>query len=114
AEGIGEVYLAKVDSFTVSDPRAIGYDAAIEFPPLGFRLLTFDNRLLQLRDRNFRGTIHHYPSMVDYAMQKPLFEHVYLRGIFPGWDNTPRVRERARLFAESRPAEYQRWLRFLV
>ena len=114
AEGLGEIYLAHVHSFNLADPRKIGFDAAIEFPPLGSQILTFDNRRLKLLRSEFSGTIHHYPSLVDWALQKPEQDYVWLRGLFPGWDNTPRVGGKARLFADSSPAEYRRWLNGLV
>lgn len=109
-EGIGDIYLASVQSFDLADPRDIGFDAAIEFPPLGFKILTLDNRHLQLLDKSFQGTVHHYPTLVDWALQKPNPGYTWFRGVFPAWDNSPRIGRLARIFAENRPSEYQRWL----
>jgi lipopolysaccharide biosynthesis protein len=113
-EGVGEIYLAHVHAFELGDPRTIGFDAAIEFPPLGFRLWTFNNSQLQLLDPDFRGQIHHYPALVDWALQKPDMPYTWFRGIFPGWDNSPRVGNRGRIFAGNQSIEYRRWLEGLA
>ncbi len=114
AEGIGEIYLANVHSFDLTDPRAIGYDAAVEFPPMNQKVWKFDNKHLQLLDPAFRGDVNNYSWMVDGALKRPDPGYVWLRGAFPGWDNTPRVGPRARIFAGNQSGEYQRWLSELV
>lgn len=82
--GIGEIHLVLTNSFEGSDPREVGFDALVEFPPNKTRppIITDDVRHL---NPGFSGIVHDWRPLVkrsrDYgeAPDYPLF-----RGVNPG------------------------------
>ncbi len=69
-EGVGDLYLACVHNSSNpqlnADPRAIGFDAAVEFPPLGKGVpARAPSRLLNDR---FKGLYYDYPATVARLM----------------------------------------------
>ncbi len=107
---IGEIFLACVQGFERTDPRRIGFDAAVEFPPnlatptnLGARqrLLNPDYRGQVLDWRELAREVTTRPMPADY----PLFP-----GVNCGWDNEPRRNGRGRVYAHASPRGYRDWL----
>ena len=122
--GVGELYLAKVESFTATvDPREFGFDGAVEFAPdwrhmgklkpLGagedllskFGLLPKKYATLQIAD---------YEFMMRQMLKKPDPQYDFFRCVTPGFDNTPRRAETGALFVNSGPDKYEYWLREMV
>ena len=107
--GIGEIQLCTV-LYQNSDPKLMGFDAAIEFPPHSFPALVIDDEISNL-DPEFRGEILDYSYGVDILLNNPpRFPFKLYRGVMPGWDNTPRRMENATVFYGNSPSIYQRWL----
>jgi GT2 family glycosyltransferase/glycosyltransferase involved in cell wall biosynthesis len=109
-EGIGEIHLASVRSFDKTDPRTIGFDATIQFPPLQIpaKDRSADTRLMT--DPDFRGVILDYRDAAYFSCQESASGYRMYRGVMPSWDNTPRRMERATTWINSSPDAYQRWL----
>jgi lipopolysaccharide biosynthesis protein len=119
--GVGELFLCRVESFADerSDPRALGFDAAVEFAP--------DWTLLRPTWRRVARACAHRLGLVG----SPLTDHQaydyegvarrmtakkrppYLRYpcVTPGWDNTARRASGATVLRGSTPEAYGRWLR---
>ena len=47
-------------------------------------------------------------------LARPAPGYPLFRGMMPGWDNTPRVQDRAHCFVNAEPANYARWLQAVV
>jgi glycosyltransferase involved in cell wall biosynthesis len=109
-EGIGEVFLAMAQ-FDVHDPRAYGFDAAIEFPPhkLASALHPI-NPTLKVVNPDYRGHVVDYDQLVDAAVNWPEADYPLIRGVFPSWDNEARKPGRGYTFANATPDSYRRWL----
>lgn len=106
--GLDEPYLVSVESFAnKGDPRAFGFDAAVEFPAHQFPP---DVELPQART-GLKARLFDYPRFVDYMMRRPHPGYKRFRAALPSWDNTPRMGERASLFVNTSPALYGSWLR---
>ena len=86
--GLGELHLAMVQHGD-HDPIAMGFDAAVEFPPHGFQAPDIRNRLEGI-DSEFRGGIYDYDSLVDFAIERPRPPFPLHRGVMLAWDNTAR------------------------
>jgi hypothetical protein len=112
AHGIPEIHLVAAQTFGLGDPRPLGFDAALEFPPHGIDGRR-DHRLEQLAD-GFHGKVYDYRSGVDYLLARPPTDYRLHRTAMTGWDNTPRRRRHAHVWAHATPDEYGRWLRGLV
>ena len=116
--GIGDLYLVRVESFRKDlDPRSVGFDAAVEFPPLGLRI----SRSSKFADAYLRGIglrpsayhdnrIFQYDSVVDHIINTGEAGYVRFRTAVPSWDNSPRRRSNALILHESDPAKYGAWL----
>ena len=116
ALGLGEVHLSMVQSFDSWDPRTVGFDSAVEFPPHNqssalFRLEEHDRELPQMADaEEWQGELYSYPRLIEWAMSKKIPEFPWFRGVMPAWDNTPRRMERASVFVGDSPELFQTWV----
>jgi len=119
-EGIGDIYLARVESFSArSDPRRMGFDAAVEFAPdwrnlqdLKYRNVSyrFLNKLGVMSDVYFKLEIARYEGMVRRMLDKGDSDYVRFRCVAPGFDNTPRRSEGAVILGDATPEQYEVWL----
>lgn len=111
--GIGEIRLAYVQSFDRVDPRTIGFDAAVEFPPNNTTPapITARQRLL---NPDYHGDVHDWRELARQSMAQP--DPIYPRhpGVNPGWDNEPRRSGGGRVFAHASPRGYRDWLRHAI
>ena len=113
--GLGDPMLVAAQAFGLSDPRSLGFDAAITFAPLGFQgiptLQKRDSKSIHMANPGFRGETRSYPEIVKHQEQVescsdfPLFET-----ICPSWDNTARKGANGHSLAFSSPDLYQTWL----
>lgn len=110
--GLGELHLAAVQAFGLKDPRPLGFDAAVEFPP------HFDNPAASCRDirgevglgEDFPGHIYDYDTVVDAALARKKTPYRLHRGVMAAWDNTPRRGINATVFHGASPRRYGQWL----
>lgn len=115
-EGIGDIYLACVQNLTngsiITDPRSLGFDAGVEFPPLGGGVPTEPpaNSL----SPDFRGICYDYKETARNFMNTSTPDFPWFRGVMPSWDNTARRQDAAHIFMGSSPKAYQLWLDFLI
>jgi len=104
-----ELHLAAVQSFGIEDPRPYGFDAAVEFPPHPFSLHV--PATIRKPDRTFEGILSDYVAVRQAALEKPLPDYTWYRGVMPSWDNTARRERRAFVSLRSSPDAYRTWLR---
>ena len=112
--GIGEIFVAMAQ-FDAENPTALGFDAAVEFPPHKLsKGLDRVNETLDVVNPDYQGSVFHYQSIVDSARAWPDKGFPLVRTVFPGWDNEARRPGRGHTFAFSTPERYQAWLEFAV
>ncbi len=108
--GIDDPYLAAVQRHALDDPTRLGFDAAVEFPPIGHAA---ENAGGQLNDRDpaFRGSVFGYANLaVDYLLRaRPDFP--VFRGVTPRWDNTARRQHDGMVLQGSTPELFGVWTR---
>jgi GT2 family glycosyltransferase len=112
SRGIGEIYLAMVQSFELSLARVTpddwGFDAAVEFPPHhGGASPLEPDRVLNPR---FKGHVYDYSGTALHYMTKTPPGYRLFRTVMPGWDNTARRQDDSHIFSGSTPGAYQAWL----
>ncbi|EGV19409.1 glycoside hydrolase family 99-like domain-containing protein [Thiocapsa marina] len=111
--GLGEIYLACVQSFGLSsDPADFGFDAIVEFPPHDLSV-PLETRP-PLDNSAFSGQVYDYPATAERFMQRPLPDHRFFRTAMPSWDNTARRQDAGTIFLNSTPDLYEHWLSTLV
>lgn len=121
AAGIGDLYLVRVESFQKNvDPKSIGFDSAVEFPPLGLGIApsSFPDNLIErirLRPHAYReNRIFRYDAVVKHFINAGEAAYVRFGAVVPSWDNSPRRRSNALIVHESSPERYGTWLREIV
>ena len=113
ANGVGEIQLAYVQSFDRVDPRDIGFDASVEFPPNNatHTPITAGQHLL---NPDYRGDVHDWRELAQQSMAQSDPAYPRYPGVNPGWDNEPRRSGRGRVFAHASPRGYRDWLRHAI
>jgi len=112
-EGIGELYLCAAKTYDTDDPSLYGFDAVVEFPPHGIRVLTV-NHQVEITNFDFKGAIYDYREFVQSQLTQPGPQYVSHATVMPGWDNTARRPNIANTFINSTPQIYEVWLREVV
>ena len=108
--GVGDLYIAMVQSFQDLDPRPYGMDAAVEFPWHTGLPNDITTQLVSGQSE-FRGYVFDWPHYAAKCEDQPNQPWTQMRGVMPGWDNTPRRKSEAHLFQGHSPSGYARWLR---
>lgn len=107
--GVGEIHLACVHAFERPDPRSIGFDSAVEFPPnlCSPPDIGAEQRLI---NPDFRGTVLDWREMAQQICTRELPDYPLFPGVNCGWDNEPRRSGRGRVYLHSSPRGYRDWL----
>lgn len=114
--GLGDIYLAFVETFDVAgtypDPAALGFDAAIEFPPMGAaQPISLPG---PLQNRDFKGVVSDYRELVRHFLKAPTPGHTRFRGVAPSWDNSARRQDNAYVFHHASPGAFQAWTQAML
>lgn len=108
---IGDLYLCRVESHAGdrTDPRELGFDAAVEFQPDGMNFgPPLTNPIYGDHD------VYSYPLFVDLQIRKPDPPYKRFPCVTPSWDNSPRRQLRATILVGSTPLLFEMWLRTAV
>ena len=135
--GLGELFLCRVESnFSSerSDPRPLGFDAAVEFQPdvpeiirhhkprpqgwHGFPRRVREGlwwRVRKLGARAGIGTVKYsvydFRRLPEMMLAKPEPDYLRFPGVSPGWDNSPRRQAGGgTIFNHATPGVYEAWL----
>jgi len=110
--GIGDLYLASVESFGTSEnPEDFGFDAAVEFPP--HSLAVEKEAPSRITNPRFSGWFFDYVATAQRFMSKTPPNQCF-RTVMPSWDNTARRQNNAHIFLNTDPLQYEQWLRHVV
>ncbi|MEM9372272.1 MAG: glycoside hydrolase family 99-like domain-containing protein [Planctomycetota bacterium] len=111
--GIGDIHLCAV-RFRTGDPRPLGFDAAVEFPPHHFPAPEITQKIPGLTP-GFTGAVMDYRAGVESVIKRPPSpEYRLYRGVMPSWDNTARRLEAATIQHGATPELYEAWLRSAI
>jgi GT2 family glycosyltransferase/2-polyprenyl-3-methyl-5-hydroxy-6-metoxy-1,4-benzoquinol methylase len=115
-EGLGEIYLAMVESFELAmafeHPSKYGFDASMEFPPHGVDAPLEPNG--KILNSDYTGVIHDYRQAILKYLEMEVAGYVRFRGVMPAWDNTPRRQNDSVMFENVSPSAYQAWLESIL
>ncbi len=106
--GIGKIHLVCALTHGNLDYQAYGFDVGVEFPPHHPTVPNMSHKIDFYRD--FRGAVFDYADVANlYLVRQYPGSNVY-RAVFPAWDNTARVNERALVVLNGTPENYEYWL----
>ncbi len=106
---VGEIHLAYVQGFERPDPRAIGFDAAVEFPP-NMSNPTSLSAQQWLINPDFHGDVRDWRELAKEIVSRPLPDYPLYPGVNPGWDNEARRSGNGRIYLHASPRGYRDWL----
>lgn len=122
--GLAEPFLVRMESTRRErgDPRALGFDAAVDFEPHQFRTsraMRVVAQSLMVRARLTRelqpgDSTRSYERYARARARMGAAPYPRFPGITPGWDNTARRKRGAQIFTGSTPELYQSWLEAIV
>jgi glycosyltransferase involved in cell wall biosynthesis len=108
-EGIGEICLAYMQREEEASPREIGFDYALQFPPLRANAPDIHDEVGLFEPGRFTGKIYDYRRMaLSYALAAS--EDDVWPCVCPSWDNTARIDHRAHSSMHATPENYRLWL----
>jgi glycosyltransferase involved in cell wall biosynthesis len=111
--GLPGLHLCAVRSFMTTDPRPLGFDAVVEFPPQQGVFPDIRHTVRSLRP-DFEGRILDYREVAHQFLTRPLPDYRMYRGVLVAWDNTARRMTRGQIIHHSSPELYQAWLAGLL
>jgi glycosyltransferase involved in cell wall biosynthesis len=107
--GLGELYLVAAQTFGFEDPRPLGFDAAVQFPPHGV-VLDDHTHTVELTNHRFTGRIYDYSDVVRAKSASAEGDYPLFKTVMPDWDNTARRGAAGHAYVGSTPQRYQAWL----
>jgi hypothetical protein len=111
--GLPDLHLVAAQTFGLQDPRPLGFDAAVEFPPHGENLPE-NSCPVEGIEPGFAGEVVDFRSVAARRVALPPPPFRLYRTAMAGWDNTSRLGDRAAIFHGASPAIYESWLGALV
>jgi hypothetical protein len=111
--GIGELHLCAALTFGQKDPRILGFDSGVEFPPHAVNAAEVNPAELGAAS-GFSGKIYRYPEVVFNEICKKPNSFKTFRTAMAGWDNSPRTGSRGHVFIDAGPMEFEIWLHHLI
>lgn len=108
--GLGNPFVAAVQTLGSERAAAYGMDAGAGFPPFW---TCYDIPMrgdLELFDRKFSGAVRDYTALADASIAAYQRDERVFPGVVPSWDNEARVPGRGVSFTGSTPSAYGRWL----
>ncbi|MCG9555985.1 glycoside hydrolase family 99-like domain-containing protein [Vibrio kanaloae] len=109
-EGLGEVYIVYTQSFDVyNDPKEIGFDAAVEFPPNNSNPPNITDNI-EGKSASFKGVVYDWNIFLERSKNYSQSPYKLFRSVCPSWDNTARRKNKGTVFEGSTPRKYQEWL----
>lgn len=107
--GVGEIHLGYVQGFERPDPRDIGFDSAIEFPPNLSTPPDITSRQ-RLLNPEFKGHVLDWRALAREMSSRPMPGYPLFPAVNCGWDNEPRRSGAGRIFLHASPRGYRDWL----
>jgi glycosyltransferase involved in cell wall biosynthesis len=95
------------------DATQVGFDAKVLFQPQFGWLITHVSRLTEGRIHvpgKHELQVYDYDLVIDALRDLEDVDYPRYESVFPGWDNTPRVGDRAVVIHDASPESYERWL----
>jgi lipopolysaccharide biosynthesis protein len=111
--GVGEIHLVYVESFDRPDPRQIGFNAAVEFPPNLAAPADITSQQV-LINPNYRGAVTDWREMRDQFRARLLPNYTLHRAVCCSWDNESRRPGAGRAFLHATPESCVEWLRDVI
>ena len=106
--GLGEIHVCAALTHGNEDYIKFGFDSGVEFPPHNPKSANINS---QVEFSNiFQGTLMQYATIAQSYLDRNYDTLRIFKTIFPSWDNTARIKERALVVLNGTPENYECWL----
>lgn len=117
-----ELYICRFESFGETGEEFLksGFDAAIDFQPLGANMQNFNNKNIKQKIKNiinktlFKHTIVSYKEFISFLFKQSKPNYKLFPCITPSWDNTSRRKKNVFIITGSTPYLYGIWLKYII
>jgi len=112
--GLPGIYLVATTAFGFDNPREVGFDALVQFPPHAISTGEI-NANVELLNPVFEGRIYDYADTVESVLgelrsnDEASKDRVYFPGVMTAWDNEARKPGRGHVFHNATPKLFHRW-----
>jgi len=106
--GLGEIHVCAAFVHGNEDYTQFGFDSGVEFPPHNPRSRIINDQV-HFRD-HFCGNVFQYAGIAQSYLDRDYGSARVYKTVFPSWDNTARIKERALVVFNSVPENYEYWL----
>jgi lipopolysaccharide biosynthesis protein len=106
--GMGDIHICAALTHGNEDYLNFGFDSGVEFPPHNLRLANINFRL-GFYDA-FCGNVMEYATIAQSYLERTYTAPRVFKTVFPSWDNTARVKDRALIVLNGVPENYEYWL----
>lgn len=104
-------FFVMVQSFENYDPRPMGFDAAVQFPPhYADRRKPLETASVSNLNNGFSGNLYSYDGLARRMLESLSSPFPTFPCVVPSWDNTARRKQAATAFIGSTPEKYAKWL----
>lgn len=111
--GIGEIHVCAALTHGNQTYKQFDFDGSVEFPPHSVNAPNHTAELSFYKD--FLGYCPDYSEVAEQYLARSYSETaVGFRSVFPSWDNSARLRERATAILNGTPENYEYWLKRAV
>ncbi|WP_421913890.1 glycoside hydrolase family 99-like domain-containing protein [Mesorhizobium sp.] len=107
--GIGEIHIVSALTHGNDSYEQYGFDAGVEFPPHNMRVTSVNDVIPSYRP--YSGHAVEYADVAREYLQRDHGVRRIYRTVFPSWDNTARVQDRALIVLGATIDNYERWLK---
>jgi hypothetical protein len=107
--------LVMAQTFDDVDPRPLGFDVAIEFPPHKLtRGLPQVFDALDVFDEGLEADVYAYDDVVAMSLAEPATDFPLIKTAVPSWDNDARRQGKGLTLVGATPHKFGRWLGELI
>jgi len=106
--GLGEIHICAALVHGNEDYKQYGFDSGVEFPPHNLSSYNINDQIKFYAP--FKGYIMEYSVIAESYIKRVYNNSKVFKTVFPSWDNTARTKERALVFLNGHPENYEFWL----
>ncbi|BCT68971.1 glycoside hydrolase family 99-like domain-containing protein [Nitrosospira sp. NRS527] len=106
--GLGEIHIGAALTHGNEEYAGFGFDSGVEFPPHNPRTANINNQVKFFNA--FRGNLMQYETIARSYLNRIYSAPRVFKTVFPSWDNTARIKERAFVVLNGTPENYECWL----
>ena len=106
--GIGPIHICAALTHGNEDYQKFGFDSGVEFPPHNMRSRNINDQVNF--HAPFSGNVMDFKRIASSYLERDYAGGRVFKSVFPSWDNTARIKDRALVIVNDSPENYQWWL----